>query len=236
MHFLCTPDRRQRLDVARRLTECAMRNSSTVREPDPSPARPEWKLPHLFWRWTTVWAATFLIILAILLGLQVNRLRQETQAAQRAQNEADRLHAMLALKENQAATFGKSTSSASDSGMETSLPSPSLELSPDLSRGIQAVPVLRRVPHNQPMWIRIKLPFPSKSPYRDELIVSNGDSPKTVWTEELKVASNHASSERDLGIPAFLLAPGDYLIVVEEASAGSNFEKVATYAFRVAPN
>ena len=235
-HFLCSEDRKQRLALARQLVRCARSYRSPNPRPQPTKTHPRFWSQYFVWRWTAIAAMGCSVLLTVLLRNQRARTIHETEAVRIAQNEADRLRTAMAQTRSippQVANSIPATPQTNNQIVQLAAPVPSLELHPDLIRGIYALPVLRRSPTSELIWIRLQLPEPPKFPFREELIAGTGTR---LWMQQFESPNGRSSPRSDLSIPASLLPPGDYLIRLEEASAQGAFEETATYAFRVAAN
>jgi hypothetical protein len=108
---------------------------------------------------------------------------------------------------------------------------PSIRLSPGVSRGLSAIPVLRLNPQATVASIVLDLPFVPEAPLREELLSFGGTA---IWSQQFSTPSglsNHKTAT--VVLPAALLPADDYQLRVESGTQTDTQGEVATYLFRV---
>jgi hypothetical protein len=105
-----------------------------------------------------------------------------------------------------------------------------LVLDPGLTRGIESLKRLT-VPHGTDVAkVTLRLLESPDGVVREDLLTAGGQK---KWSQELIPAESAAKSNSlSLWLPAYLLTPNDYQLVLSRESA-DGFEKFATYSFRV---
>ena len=179
---------------------------------------------------------------AALLGLILLAVREYRQAVDlSAQNhqaivEIQRLKQSILQQNTQIAEL---TAQATRSRTSTTAPEPqptgnvqiaSLVLDPGLTRGIASVKRLTVPRGTDIAKITLRLLETPDGVVREELLTAEGQK---KWSQELSPpASEKKTYTLSLLLPAYLLTPNDYRIVLSRQSA-DGFERFATYTFRV---
>lgn len=227
-NFLSAKERRQKLEFAARLIECARKEQ--VEELSSG-----WKLALrdtiravLSWKQAALLATAVSVLLAALAGFDQTRLRRQTQIASETQNELTRLQAALAAGNSESSRLGKPSTAALSSPQDGADRMPVLEFAPS-TRSVY--PVLLRVPA-QAQFIRVdvKLSLPLAMKYREVLVASNGDR---LWSQEFPALELSTAPQSTIVLPTPILPQGLYHFQIERAFAEGRFEQSADYVFRV---
>jgi hypothetical protein len=206
---------------------------------------PEKASPPPGYRWRTVLGAVLRpsylalaasLILLFVLGIRIGRWKERSDA-QIAQANAvvERLRQELAQQQSRNFQLTSQLGSANAPDASTEHYAKGLAafwvLEPELARGTGGQNRLKLPADSQ--FISIMLRFtqlPSKV-LRVELVTIDR---KPIWSQESEASADELKSGNlFLMIPAHLLAPGDYQIVVSRQSS-DGLEELATYTFRVA--
>jgi hypothetical protein len=108
----------------------------------------------------------------------------------------------------------------------------SLALESGLTRGGGTLKRLAVPPGTQFVRVTLRLTGVPRDLLREELLTVDR---RTKWSQELRASAvDRRSNSLSLVIPAYLLSPEDYLIVVT-ARSGDHFDEAASYSFRVVP-
>jgi hypothetical protein len=228
MSFLSTKERRQRLAFAAGLIEYARKQQAEE-------LSTSWKLAQrstiravLSWKRAALLAATASVLFGVLAGLELMKLRDQTQVAQETRNELTRLQATLAADNRRAAQVaGPSTGILS--GTEDAVDRmPVIEFA---STTRSMYPVVFRVPANA-RFARIdwKLSAPLAEKYREVLLSGSGQQ---LWVQEFPAVVLSPANRSTIVLPASILSPGTYHFRLDMVSTSGGFEELADCVFRV---
>ena len=226
--FLITEERKQKLRFASALVEYSRKNPvedhSVKRELAPR-ARTR---VLLSWKNTAFIAAAASVLLAVLAGMELTKLRQQTEVAQESRNELTRLQGAL----------------AADNRRTAQVVEPSTRISSDTADAVDGMPVIEvatatrdvvppkfRVPATT-RFARIdwKLSEPLAENYREVLLSGTG---KKLWAQEFPAATLSPANRSIIVLPASILVPGIYHLRLDRETTGGQFEESADYVFRV---
>jgi len=201
----------------------------------PPKDRSPWFLGSLLAPWRLAIAAA--ITGLILLGLRDYRQRADLLAQHhQATTEIQRLQQSILQQSTQIAEL---TGALRKSSTPAPAPGPQLTgnsqmaalvLDPGLTRGIGSLKRLT-VPHGTDVAkITLRLLEPPDGVVREDLVTAGGQK---KWSQELRAPeSEKRINSLSLLVPAYLLTPNDYQILLSRQSA-NGFERFATYTFRV---
>jgi hypothetical protein len=226
--FLITEERRQKLRFASALIEYSRKKpveDLSVKRELTSRAG-TWVL--LSWKSTAYIAVAASVLLAVLAGLELTKLRQQTEVAQETRNELTRLQAGLAADNRRAAQVIE-PSTGIPSGTEDSVDRmPVIEVA-TATRDV--VPPRFSVPATA-RFARIdwNLSEPLAESYREVLLSGSG---KKLWAQEFPAATLSPANRSSIVLPASILVPGIYHLRLDRETTGGQFEESADYVFRV---
>jgi hypothetical protein len=250
-HFLCTPERREKLRFSRSLQRYVSANAER-----PRTAR-AWlsffdflRAPYLIKGWSMATALLLLVLGGSWLSIRTQLLQQALEQARKepsvptaAQPEAQRQLAQLRerndqlareLQEQQSqdaelkqelAALKTSPAARSTSSMVA------LALIPGVLRGMDGMKKV--VIPTGANWVRVELgqvPGDYKT-YRGVLQKDNGEEISSQTTPRIK--RENGVEEVVLMVPSELLPRGDYVLKLSGMTASGSFEAVSTYQFRV---
>lgn len=232
-HFLSVADRRQKLDFARALTSYATQvagEGSEVAEP----VRRRGKLPRLGWRAAAAVAFAASVILAVLSGLENERLRREIEIVRGKQGEVSRLEAALAAQNSKqlrtSPGTGTELASSTKSGTVGEVGSiPWVELSPD-KRKVQPMKVLRIPAHAQVVRIIFDHPETPGGRFWGQLKDEKGN---TFWMQEFVASGARSGFKSMFVLPTSVLTQKRYTLFLKNTLTEDDSQAWVTYQFLV---
>jgi hypothetical protein len=226
--FLITEERRQRLRFASELIEYSQKQPADDRSVKPKLVPPGSIWFPFSWKHVAFLSAAASVVLAVLAGVGLIRLRQQTQAAQETRNELTRLQvASIAGSEK----TGKAVSPSSEILSDTEYAVGRMPMIVFASNSRDVLPVLFHVPADT-RYVRIdwKLSTPFAERYR-EVLLSKTDQ---LWAQEFPAAVLSPAEQSTIVLPASILVPGIiYHLRLDGGSARGQFEELADCTFRV---
>ena len=182
----------------------------------------------LSWRNTAFIAVAASVLLAVLAGLELTKLRQQTEVAQETRNELTRLRAGLAADNRRAAQVVGPSAGISSGSADAVDRMPVIDVA-TATRDV--VPPKFRVPATA-LFARIdwKLSEPLAENYREVLLSGTG---KKLWAQEFPAVTLSPANRSTIVLPASILAPGIYHLRLDRETTGGQFDESADYVFRV---
>lgn len=219
--FLITEERKQRLRFASALIEYSQKTPTKDNSRERRFAPPSSIRGMFSWRRATFLGAAASVLLAVLSGWELLKLRQQTQVAQETRNELTRL---------QAATAGDNRRAAQVVEPSTGIPGrmPVIEFA---SATRSVYPVVFRIPA-EAIFARIdwKLSAPFAQKYREVLLSGSGQQ---LWMQEFPAAILAPAQRSTIVLPAYILVPGIYHLRLDRNSANGQFKESDDCVFRV---
>ena len=252
-HFLTSPARRQRVELAGAFVEYATRSSAGVSRSEERRQTPAW------WRsildslgasnkaFRLALAAAVLVIAAggsfffvetVRLGNRVERIQTERSELLRREEELQRRIAEQLAHTEQLENDLQHERSQRQS-LEEALTRPqnsnisaiNFFLSPDLIRGAGELKSLTIPGGVELVRIHIDLGQDDYNSYRAVLETVAG---KRIWTSsDLKAQSHKSGKVITIGLPASIFARGDHILTLSGMNSGGNLEDVGDYYFNV---
>ena len=226
--FLITEERRQRLRFASALIEYAQKLPANGRSANPRLAPPDRIRFKFSWKHAAVLSAATSVVLAVLIGAGLIKLRQQIEVAQETRNELTRLQAASIAGGQENAKVASPSSGTLNGAEGDGDQMPMIEFA-SATRGVY--PVLFRVPVDA-RFARIdwQLSAPFAEEYRVVLLSGNGQQ---LWAQEFPVAVLSPSKRSTIVLPASILAPGTYHVRFDGRFTRGQFEELADFVFRV---
>jgi hypothetical protein len=202
------------------------------------PSPPKDRLPSFPGRLLAPWRLAFAaaIVGLMLLGLRDYRRAADLSAQNhRATDEIQRLQQSILQRSTQIAEL---TAGLRKSSTPATVPEPqpsgnsqmaALVLDPGLTRGIVGLKRLTVPKGTDVAKITLRLLEAPGGVVREDLVTADGQK---KWSQELSPPPDRKTNSLSLLVPAYLLTPNDYQIVLSRQSA-DGFERFATYTFRV---
>jgi len=104
-------------------------------------------------------------------------------------------------------------------------------LIPGLARSVQAAQIIRIHPQTTFVLVRLEVLNLPGLDSREQLLDADG---QCIWRQEFSKRTQMVKGRiAVIGLPARILAPGDYTLRIESKNSLGEFENVDSYAFRV---
>ena len=230
--FLITDERRQKLKFASALIEYAHRTSV---EDDSAEQKTAQKPPPrartrvlLSWKHIAFIAVAASVLLAVLAGRELTKLRQQNEVAQETRSELTRLQAALAADNRKPAQVVEPSNGPVRNAEDAVNQIPLIEFT-TATRTV--VPPKFRIPAAA-QFARIdwNISGPIAEKYREVLLSETG---RQLWTQEFPSALLSPAKRSTIVLPASILVPGNYHLRLDKGTTGGQFEEAADYVFRV---
>jgi hypothetical protein len=237
--FLCSRERTRKVEFARSLLDYAIRSA-----PESKRGVAAGKLRGWFalqWSLPLAGALACALVATIWLGERDLSLSRELARATQANDEHERMIASMAEEQKRRADQSKAPYEPTMSGpaanpdSEQAAVQPVFHLSPGVSRGLTAIPVLHLSRQASTLSIVLELPFDPVGKFSVELLNSESeDVDKIIWREQFSGTKGIASQGSiTITLPAKLLSTGEYRLRVEADASGAVTGGRAIYLFRV---
>ena len=245
-HFLCSEDRRERVEVAEVLFEFVARRPVKQRPSQFVKKRAEQTLfAKLSRSWLPIAAMILLLIFSTWLlidrarlkahlnslAIQRDELEQQRAALQQQLADTDRRNVQLARDLDQATDVAKQGKGDQKSLTESSTRIPAFVLISGLSRGTGTSPKLRIAPAVQFVTLRVVLINDDHKMYR--AVINDVDGPQVWQATGLKVPSRGPGRTIDVRVPARMLAEKDYVLTLKGVTDLGTEDPIDEYAFSV---
>jgi hypothetical protein len=233
-HFLCTPDRKKKVEFSRAIHIFAVNRA-------PGRVSPS----DRFWRFGPIpqfrsygWAVGVLLAISAFawIAVQNHDLRRELSLLQQSRNASHAPGREAAINPGQsirattpAQPPGKSATA--ENGRPITIDGVAIILTPGSTRSVGEQSRLQIAPATSSVQITLRIASPPNGELQEQLLNADGDS---IWNQQISASRSEIDS---LGIkvllPASLLQPDDYRILLSKKSRSGKFEEIAQYAFRV---
>jgi hypothetical protein len=234
-HFLCTSERKQKVEFSRAMRIYACTQTQGESSPfnwSPGSAR----LPRFL---SYGWAAGLLVAVFAFTWVAVENhvLRKELSFLQETRNASDTSGrgttsnpALPSVQTNALAQPGVS-SATGESSRQIKIDAVAMVLTPGSTRGVGAEPRLELSSATQTVQIILRIAPIPKGELRVQLLKVDGER---MWSQEM--AASRADFDHqgvNIILPAGLLRPDDYRVILSQQLRSGAFEVIAQYTFRV---
>jgi hypothetical protein len=233
-HFLCTRERRKKVEIFRAMHIFAV-NRPTERV----------SLPDRVWRFGPLYQFRYYgwiagVLMAVLafawMAIQNHGLRSELSRLQQSRNASRAPGREATINPAQSIRANTLAQPAGDSaiahnGRPITIHALAIMLTPGSTRSVGEQSRLEIVSGTSSVEITLRVGSPPKSELQEQLLNADGD---TIWSQQIAASRSEIDSQGvKILLPVSLLQPDDYRILLSEKSRSGKFEEIAQYTFRV---
>jgi hypothetical protein len=234
-HFLCTPERKRKVELSRAICIFAADRAAGRVSPFGRFWR-FWALPQFrSYGWQaatlclTVFVCTWVAVQNHRLRSELSFLQQSTIASRAAVREA----AANPVQSIQATTVAQSAgqSATVETGGTITIDALAIVLTPGSTRSVGEQARLQLAPAISSVQITLRVAYPPKGELQEQLLNAEGDN---IWSQRIMASRSEIDSQGvKILMPASLLQPDDYRILLSTKTRSGKFDEIAHYSFRV---